>query len=314
MILGSGQKLVKKLVWFLFPIFALLGGIELFYRLVPNNYNYKDRLVRERYQDTEVLILGGSHTFYGLDPQYFQYSTFNLAGMSQTILIDQLLFQKHVPHMPNLKWVVLNVEYYSLSMQDTALMNEDRKHYYNTFMDIDVPTVSALDPKSYFVSLNRRFSINLNLIESYFEKGSILYCDRNGFGSFYNKDRAIGLGGSATEMSHHENYSLDFALNLSRLEEMITFCAQRNIRVMLVTMPVSSPYAALADPSKLARIVASCEALQAKYSNLTYLNMFQTAAFNDDDFFDADHLHDEGAKKCSLIVNRAMLSEGAFLY
>ena len=34
-----------------------------------------------------------------------------------------------------------------------------------------------------------------------------------------------------------------------------------------------------------------------------YLNLFDDSRFSEEDFYDADHLNDEGALKCSTIVN-----------
>lgn len=55
---------------------------------------------------------------------------------------------------------------------------------------------------------------------------------------------------------------------------------------------------------KLQKIFATANLLEKDNSNVSYLNLFQDSRFVNDDFYDADHLNNEGAKKCSIITNQ----------
>lgn len=106
-------------------------SIELFYRTITNNYVVKTKNIQERYDDIEVLILGNSHTFYGLNPVYFDKSTFNMSNISQTLYFDKLIFERHFKNLKKLKYVIFNVEYTVLSQVDNTSEDVWRKYYYH---------------------------------------------------------------------------------------------------------------------------------------------------------------------------------------
>lgn len=298
------KKLLRKLFLFSLPFLVVFLGIEVFYRTVPNNYSFKHKTVQQNYDSTEVLILGGSHTFYGLNPKYFEKKTFNLGNLSQSLYFDELLLEKHLNHFKKLQCVILNIEYFSLSQADTSAENNSRKYYYHGFMNLDVPLVAPTDPKGVFLSTNRSFERNLNLINKYISKGTLLYCDENGFGTDYTKVKSRNIDKTLeTTLKAHEDHLTDFSKNNSRLQHMITLCKNRNIKVLLVTMPVVEAYANGVDQNKLQRIFETCQNLEKQNSNVRYLNLFQDKRFKTEDFYDADHLHTDGAVKCSGIVS-----------
>jgi len=297
------KKLLLKTLFFALPLALIFMGIEIFCRTVPNNYTFKNETIKTKYAGTEILILGGSHTFYGLNPICFSRPAYNFANLSQSTYFDQLLFNKHVDHFKNLKCVILNVEYFTLSLSNAALQDQSRKYYYKGFMDLDVPLVSPLDPKGWMLSLNRDFRENIRLIKKYRKTGSILYCDSNGFGTDYTKEKSRSIPKTlAATLKAHEDYSMDFAINTQRIEDMIAVCQSKNIAVVLVTMPVAKAYRDKINPKKLAKIVATCQSLDAENRNVHYLNLFSDRRFSDADFYDADHLHNEGAVKSSQIL------------
>jgi Protein of unknown function (DUF1574) len=296
--------LIKKTIKFLFPIILVLFCIELFYQFVPNNYTVKAKQVTEKYNKTKVLILGNSHTFYGLNPTFFSQKTYNFSNVSQTIYFDQLLFDKHIQKFKNLKYVILNVEYFSLSEIENTDEDAFRKYYYSNYMNLEVPIVSKFDIKNYLLSSSRNLKTNLDLVNRYFSKGTIVNCNKDGFGIDYYKIKNQNLSKEAIgTMARHEDNLQDFEVNIKKIQAIINTCKEKNIKVIVTTMPVSRPYSALINESKLKKIFFSCNNLKTKNSNVYYLNLFNDRRFSDNDFFDPDHLHFEGAKKCSLIMN-----------
>ncbi len=295
---------IKNSVRFLFPIILVFFCMELFYRFVPNNYTIKAKQIRTKYDETKILIFGNSHTFYGLNPAFFNLSTYNFSNVSQTLYFDELLFNKHTENFKNLKYVILNVEYFSLSEIENTDEDIYRKYYYSNYMNLDVPIVSRYDYKKYFLCSTRNLQTNLDLMYLYFTKGTIVNCNENGFGIDYYKVKNINLFRESIEtMARHEDNLQDFDINIKKIQTMISVCKEKKIKVILVTMPVSRPYSALTNKSKLKKIFLSCKALKIKNSNVIYLNLFNDSRFSDNDFFDPDHLHSDGAKKCSMLLN-----------
>lgn len=300
------KKLIRQLVFFLLPIMLIFLCIEIFYRIVPNNYTQKNKNTNKNFGSAEVLIFGNSHTFYGLNPIYFDKPAFNMSNISQSLYFDQLLFNQYIDQFKKIDCIILNVEYFSLSQLDNSHDDAWRKYYYKSFMDLQVPIVSNLDLAGCFLSSTRAFSVNLKLVSRYFTEGTIVDCDENGFGTNYIKAKRIPNFDVITpiRIKGHEDGLVDFSNNTKRIQSIIDKCKSRGIRVVLVTMPVVKGYSRGVNQQKLSKIFKTCLALEKANKNVCYLNLFKDVRFTDDDFYDSDHLHAEGAIKCSLILNR----------
>lgn len=300
------KRYLYKLFVFLIPVLLVLLSMELFYRAVPNNYTFKNEILSKNQPDIKVLIFGNSHTFYGLNPEFFTKPTVNVANISQSIYFDQLLFENYIKNFQNLKFVVLNVEYFSLSQIDNSDEDRWRKFYYQTYMNLDVPMISSFEIQNYFLSGTRNFSTNVDLVKEYLDKGTLINCDENGFGANYTKEKRVKnlIEFTSEIVKKHEDSNLDFALNVSRIEAIATQCKSLGIKVILVTMPVTKGYAEQVNSQKISKIFKTCAEIETRDDNVSYLNLFSDKRFSDDDFYDVDHLHGEGAQKCSEIVSK----------
>lgn len=300
------KKFIQNIFFFSIPILIVLLGIELFYRLTPNTFTVKNESIKSSFTNAKVLIFGNSHTFYGLDPQFFNKPTYNLANISQTLYFDHLLFEKYIDKFKKLDFIILNIDYESLSELDNGDDNVWRKYYYKTYMDLEVPIISAYNPKSYFLSATRDFSTNIELIKRYFYEGTIIDCDQSGFGINYTKERRKSNFEELTpiRLKANEDNSLDFKNNIDRVQLIIDKCKSKDIQVILVTIPVAKGYAMGVNQQKLHKVFKTCLTFEKINRNVRFVNLFKDPRFTDDDFYDPDHLHSEGAKKCSLILNQ----------
>ena len=66
------RTLYLKIALFLAPLFLVWLALEVFYRQVPNNYSYKDQQLQKVAADIQTLVMGDSHAFYGVNPEYFK--------------------------------------------------------------------------------------------------------------------------------------------------------------------------------------------------------------------------------------------------
>lgn len=302
------RRFLNIVALFALPLVAGWFVLEAFYRSVPTNYSEKHRQSR-LHRDAEVLILGNSHTFYGLDPDHFKKPAFSLANISQSLCFDELLFEKHVDQFKHLKYVVLNVEFSSLSQQDNTSEDRWRKYFYAAQMDVEVPFIRPYDPRKYSLALTQRAGTTIGYLRDYNRRGTLVNCTPKGWGNDYRyESRYTDLAYMAPfTVKKHEDGSVDFANNTNRLKRIIEACKTRGIRVLIVTMPVSRHYARGVDRAKLQKIFSVCQSLESEHDNCRYANLFFDGRFTDDDFFDPDHLNDRGAAKCSAIVSGLML-------
>lgn len=296
-------KFLKKILFFLFPIFIVWGGLEYFYRTVESNYSYKHRTITKKYTEIEILVLGDSHAFFGINPQYMDSKTYNFSNISQSLYFDKLLIKKHIKELKNLKSVIITIGYYSLSQQDNTKEDRWRKYFYQNQMQLDVPIISVFDPKGYSLALTRRFNKSMTLINKYFEEGTIIGCDTNGWGNYYKISSDKDLDEIALKTAKkHEDFSIDFSHNISRLQSIIDICKSNNTKVYLVDMPVYKGYIENLSSDKLAKITTTCEALDQKNENTFYINLREDPRLQKSDLYDADHLNHKGAEKFTKII------------
>jgi hypothetical protein len=294
-----------KLILFLIPIFFLGILVECFYRFIPNNYTLKNDYINKNSNNIEVLLFGDSHCFYGLDPTYFHKNTFNISNVSQSIYFDQLILEKYIDKMPNLKQVIFCIEYTNLSQKDNTQDDIWRKYYYNYYMNLDTSILSDFDPKKYSLAFTQSLGMSIDLFIKYYKTNSILDCNPNGWGNNYNKANRIEPSLIAKNRAfNQEDGSLDFKLNSDRISSIISKCNKRNIQVIIVSMPQTKLYVSYLNKTKLNKIFQTCSCFQKNYRDVYYLNLFKDDRFLDDDFYDSDHLNEIGAKKCSQIVNK----------
>lgn len=289
--------------FFLVPIFMIWGCIELVYREVPNNYSFKNEIISKN-KDAQVLLFGNSHSFYGLNPDYFKQKAVNVSNISQSLYFDELLLKKHINAFNKCRTIVLTIDYFTLSQAKNDAESSWRKYFYKEQMGLDVKDISITDPRAYSLTLVPRFNLTIETLKKYIKNGTLKDCKLNGWAPYEGVNTLYNNTGMGKIIAaKHEDNSVNFDENVSRLYEIIGICKQKKINVILVTMPVTSYYAANVNNKKLALINAQCNVL-AKESNVQYINLFQDKRFKNTDFYDTDHLNTVGAKKCSGIVNQ----------
>ncbi|MBW1294953.1 hypothetical protein [Aquimarina litoralis] len=301
------KKFLIKIVIFLLPILLIWGALEGFYRTVPSNYTLKYKRINEKYKEIETLILGDSHAFFGINPEYLDSNAFNLAMISQSLYMDHLLFEKHKDSLPNLKNVVITVGYYSLSKLKNTKGEIWRKYFYQNQMDLEVPIISPFDIRQYSLSLTRRLNKSAALVRKYIDEGTIIGCDNKGWGNYYD----VTNGGSLDTESwgtakRHEDFLLDFEDNIARLQSIIDYCKKINCNVYIIDMPVYHKYLSYLNPDKLQKVTDACNTLVTDNTNVTYINLRSDARIESADFYDPDHLNHKGAKKYTQIINQLM--------
>ncbi|PKP24848.1 MAG: hypothetical protein CVU03_10630 [Bacteroidetes bacterium HGW-Bacteroidetes-2] len=303
------KKFYLKIGLFLVPVLLVWLALEVFYRTVETNYTFKSKTLVENYTDIEVLIFSNSQAFYGINPNRFTQNAFSIANISQTLYFDQLLLEKHLDSLPNLKTIILTVSYFTLSLKDNTREDIWRKYFYNQQMDVEVPHISVFDPRKYSLSLSRKLKNSVETIQEYRKFGTLVSCDTKGFGKYLKPGSQTDTDViGAMIAKKHEDHSLDFEINRNRLQQIIDRCKARNIQVVLVNTPVSRAYYRNLYPEKVEKIIATCNALALKNANVHFLSFWNDTRFIDADMRDADHLKVEGAQKLSTILEEALQS------
>ncbi len=298
------KKFYKNLLIFLIPVFVVWGITEVFYRTAENNFTFKNQRIISEYNQIETLVFGDSHAFFGINPEYFTSNTFNIANVSQSLYFDELLLKKHIDSLPNLKNVILNISYFTLSAVDNSSEDRWRRYFYQQQMNLNIPSISVFDPSQYSLALVRRFDKSVDLFGEYLQNGTIVSCYENGFGMQDETNIVPDKEKIAVMIAKkHEDHLLDFDVNKIRLQRIIDLCNKNGVAVYLIEMPVYKTYYSLLDTAKKEKINATLTNLEEQNKGVHFFDFSQEESFIDSDFRDADHLTNEGAEKFSKILN-----------
>lgn len=284
---------IRRTALFALLVIALLAAGEPVVRSLPNSYAAKHTAMQRDAGHLTTLILGSSHTYYGIEPAALGDSAFNLANVSQTPEYDHALLMQYIDSMPQLRDVILPVSYFTY--RDPQLEKSDewwRAVSYRTQMRL--PVHPRLSPYNLEITDFSGYCAKLkNLV---FPQQSNR-CDSLGFGLGYSADtrspswqeqgeaRAL-----ATTLPPSGRASEAAAVIGSTIGE----CKRRGIRCLLVTTPVWPTYRQHLDPGQLCEMRRLTDSLASRYG-VKWLNLMDAPDFTEDDFHDVDHLTPAGA-------------------
>jgi hypothetical protein len=299
------QKTLKYAGLFLLPIIVVIIVLEIFYRSVKTNYTFKHSQIVQIANSTEVLVFGDSHAMYGVNPKWIDKPTFNIANLSQTIYFDELLFQKHINQLSNLEYIVVPMEYTTMSQSDNTQEDIWRKYFYQAQMDLDVPLINVLDPKKYSLALSQKLKRTEKALKIWKATKTLVNCDENGWGLGYNNSiEKSEINNLARIIARkHDDGSSSISQNLERIKTIIEICKTKNAKVVIVNLPVTEAYFENININEVNKILQESKLLDSQNNHVLNLNLLNDDRFILSDFQDADHLNFKGAKKCSLIIN-----------
>jgi hypothetical protein len=249
----------------------------------------------------QLLSFGSSHGHYGIRPDCFNMPAFNMAMPSQSIKYDHFLFYKYIEKCPKLSYVILPVSYFSLvsELEDGAGWAHAKG--YTIYMGYEGNKYSPI----YNLELINKEKY-LGLMKCVGKPLTYVTCDSLGWGNKREwgnqKPNCTGLAYNTVQY-HSENIGASIETNVGRLTDIIKTCAERDIKVILLTTPTHESYYSLLDSTHLELTVQTCEKLAAEFANTTYLNLLKDSSFVEEDFYDPDHLNTIGATKLTQKLN-----------
>ncbi len=295
--------LIRISVFALLVVMTLAIG-ETVVRSMPNPYRTKHQGMIMCAGDVETIILGSSHSYYGVYADSVERS-YNLANVSQIFKYDYLLLKQYAENCKNLHTVVIPMSYCSL-FDPNFETNDDWWYVINyvLYMDVDA-TPNKL---KYYCEVFHMPAFREKLRA--LVKTNYLECDSLGFGVNYkleNRDDSWDKYGSMAAKRHTASNWDFLEENIYYLEEIIKFCQSRGVDVVLVTLPAWHSYYENLDERQLAKMYEVTFAMCKKYG-LRYYDYMKDKRFVTDDFFDCDHMSDVGAKKFTSILKKEVLN------
>jgi hypothetical protein len=277
-------------------------SFEFLLRSIPNDYAYKKKYLDSNSNNIEVLFLGSSHIYYGINPEYMSRKTFNGAHISQTLHFDLAILEKYSKRLSNLQFVIIPIDYFSLYSTLEGSIENWRIKNYRIYYGITTP----VSLRNSFEVLNGKLPKNIARLKAYlYNHKKDITCNTMGFGTNYNaKNRKDLFESGKTAAKRHTkviaNCQEIYAKNIQTINSMITFCKNHHIKIVFMTCPTYSTYRENLNPIQLNNTINTIKQMCAGQSNVYYYNFLSDSAYQSDDFYDADHLNEFGAKKMTL--------------
>lgn len=301
------RKFLKYVSIYSLSLILLIIGMEYMLRRIPNPLSFKKELIESHTQDTKNLIIGSSVVNCGINPVYLADSTYNLAISGEWFRFNQLLLEKYIQQMPHLKNIFWGICFHSLWSDDSESTDESSIINHKIYMGI-----SRTEDKFHNVELLYLGSLSLRKWSKYYiQRKSTVHCDSLGVDHSYDanlkeknwrEDIPYLVRNQHRPMLADTDGSL-YRANIQRMHQMAQLCLSKGITLYLVMPPVHPTYFKLMDKKQLTLIRKAVQEVTLQWKNVHSLDYFGDTRFNDDDFYDGNHLSsDIGAIKFTKLL------------
>jgi hypothetical protein len=324
---GAGLRFAQTLALFALPIVAAFAAIEVRLGAVPNAYSRKLELIDRQRAALEVLVLGSSHEYAGVNTDRMSLSAFNLAMPSQSLAQSAELGLKYLPQpraagsatgstlpLPRLRHVLLGIGYFALPYRMSGSA-EPRLGFYMRAYHVFADTTfrDRINPARYLYST----IYGWGAVQTLVRRSAAI--DFSGHLSATGYD-PVGLPGlpadagpsyfaasAVARAAFHHGLAdpANIPRNLELLRRLAAQCHVAGVRLLLFTSPVTSDYAAAFGDATWQKYRAAIEQV-AREVHVSYLDYSRDPAFGWRDFGDADHLNADGAAKFTNILSEQL--------
>jgi hypothetical protein len=293
------KRFLLKLSLFSLPWLILLVLAEIYVESLPNISRDKHQWMLKHASTVETLVLGHSHTLYGIRPDRLGKHAFSLAQQSQTYRYDAYLLT-HYP-LTRLKTIILPFNYSSLWEDFEHQPNEQfQAMRYRIYMDCDIhPRLSWYGFEIMSMPLVRE------KLKSLFTP-SQNHWDSLGWATEYTKEARAAEWDNGKVRAESNTYTDTtlVTLNETFLRTIFEECRSRHISIILLNTPVSPTFRRWESKRQKDINRQVLERLLKAYPEVDYLDLEADVRFGDADFYDGDHLNTEGATKLTDIVRQ----------
>lgn len=287
--------------WLRLPLFALLLLIpvvagEIYVRSLPDPAKSKHKFLLQHSNEIDVLILGSSHTYYGICPEDISPNAYSAAQVSQTLCYDNWILH-HYP-FGRLQTVILPISDFSFYEE----LEQGNEWYlanrYRLYMECDLH--SQWSVYNWEVTAFRVFC---NKLQSLWKSPSRQW-STYGQGLEYTLAKRPATwdnGAERAATNHDTNYNATFN-NERYLQSMAAFCKERGIKLLLISTPLRPSYRQNQLPKQVKDMHLRIQNLVCSFPQVVYRDYSADPRFEANDFYDSDHLCRQGAHKLSRLL------------
>lgn len=291
----------------------LLATIETSLLFIPNTYSYKREYLEKHINDIRILFLGSSYIEEGVCPEIIGEGCFNMAIAGRNIIFDAEIAKKYFPIMNHLEIVIMPLDYSLFEF------GRGHKNPLDTRIDLDrmTDTYRCMHYKymnlhvGSFMYWSEILNSQLNYISRFWQsREENVECDSLGYVSVTLNDRKDGWEYRAVPPIIDTSKNIDenaFRLYWPNVEAMADCAKEIGAKLVLVNTPKYETYQNDINSDVVKEMDQLILQLQEKFNNVIYWDYTYSDEFGADDFFDACHLSDVGAKKFSKMLNKKIM-------
>ena len=302
------KRFITKILIFTLLSLIIAIVIEYVVRNVPNPYKYKISLIEEQKKDVQLLVLGSSTAYNGINPSFFDKKTLNMALGGQGIVIDAFLVNRYLNQMPNLEAIILPVEYGTLFLP-TVFGFPDGLMSYHVYYNFEPDCFSF---ENYYEFFHRK-SVRTKL-ERMIRGETPRFSDSLGFRGekwIGDLDAEDYIKGMTKENNSDNLMDTTIKKNINALHQIAELSEKANVKLVIVSIPFHKSFRDLASPKQWSFTYNVIDSVIKQYNNSLYLNYYSTD-FSDTCYLNSTHLNIYGAELFSTMLAHDLDSIGVF--
>ncbi|GAA4278936.1 hypothetical protein [Aquimarina mytili] len=300
------KRFFKTLLIFIIPLAVVTLVFEIYLRTMNTEYKQKITGLSANYNTIEILALGNSHAYNGVDPRQFDLEAYNMAAGNQSLYFDKRITLKHIDSLKNLKYVLISFDQHSLYFSSQGI--RDTWLYYDYDIKYKDKTEFWNDISHFWLGYTPRIAVSIvkdKLLEQFKDTRSHSEEVIKGFmphyGSVANSFTPAGIKKKANYFNREVQNSIEREENLADLDDFITQLKKKDITPILFTLPMYTDIY-----PHLIKEYVNQNKKDAQY--LTEKHNIQHWDFSDGGedkslFYNNDHLNQKGAEFFSKKMN-----------
>ncbi|MEW7291821.1 D-alanyl-lipoteichoic acid biosynthesis protein DltD [Aquimarina sp. 2304DJ70-9] len=300
------KRFLKTLLIFIIPLGIVTLAFEVYLRTMNTEYKQKINGLTANYGDIEILALGNSHAYNGVDPRQFELETYNMAAGNQSLYFDKRITLKHIDSLKKLKYVLISVDQHSLYFSSQGI--RDTWLYYDYDIKYKDKTEFWNDISHFWLGYTPRIAVSIvkdKLLEQFKEKqthsAEVIKGFMPHYGSATNAFTDKNIKRKANFFNREVKDSNEREENLADLEDFIVQLKKRDITPILFTLPMHNDIYGYLLKEYVDQNNEDVQYLKQKY-NIQHFN-FSNQGDDQSLFYNSDHLNGKGAEVFSKKIN-----------
>ena len=285
------NKFIFKFLLYIFILVVFFGILE--FVVFPNNNNQmtlKNELLKKK-PEIEVLVLGNSHTFFGINPNESKFKMINVANKGRKLETDYYILRKNIKNLKKTNFVIIPISHYTLLAGD---LSSKEKRLYFRFFKIEEYSQNLI--KNYLL-FNEPFR---ELIDGIFLKKKENHKEFISKLGWKPEEEVYNRNLKETKerieaMEYGANDTVKISRNLIFMDSIIQLNGGK-FKILFITPPYHKDYYKYSNKEYHNKIDDILRLKAARNENVIYVKGKSLNLNNDNYFKNSDHLNKIGAK------------------